>query len=304
MTTAGDVVNKVHSRLLSGVRQQIVTLSAAYTAGSSVMQVSGAYTGAIVDGTVLSVDLELFYVSAASGSGTLTLTVIPGFNGSTEANHASGAQAVINDRFPAFDILQAINDDLLDLSAPYNGLGQILFIDQTFNPTYQGYDLGSQFDSVSSKILEISYQIAPPVRTYPLIRRGRYQVRRNANQPSVFPSGNGLIIYDSGYPGLPLHIQFLAPYSPLVNLTDDLTAVAGLPASQYDLPALGAEILLIQPREVKRNFIEAQPDPRKAPEVPPGATMNSLQQLQAQRMRRIDAEADRISRAYPEAESF
>jgi hypothetical protein len=167
-----------------------------------------------------------------------------------------------------------------------------------------GYDLGSQFDSVTSEVLEVSYQIAPPVRTYPLIRRGQYRVIRNANQPTVFPSGNGIIIYDSAYPGLPFHTQFLAPYSPLVNLTDDLTTVAGLPASQYDLPALGAEILLIQPREVKRNFIESQPDPRKAPEVPPAATMNSLQQIQAQRQRRIDAEADRITRAYPERENF
>jgi hypothetical protein len=250
------------------------------------------------------VDLEEFYVSAVSGSGTLTLTVIPGFNGSTEANHASGAQAIINDRFPQFDILQAINDDLQDLSSGYNGLGQILFVDNTFNPTYMGYDLGSQFDGVTSKVLEVSYQIAPPVRTYPLVRRDRYAVRRNMNQPAVFPSGNAVIIYDSAYPGLPFHTQFLAPYSPLVNLADDLTTVAGLTPSQYDLPALGAEILLVQPREVKRNFSEAQSDPRKAPEVPPSATMNSSAKLEAQRQKRIDAEADRIERAYPEAESW
>lgn len=300
----GQVIDKVRSRLLSGVRQQIVTLTSDYTAGSPILQVGGAYTGAIIDGTVLSVDLEEFYVSGVSGSGDLTLTVIPGFNGSTEADHAASAQAIINDRFPRFDVLQAINDDLLDLSSPDNRLGQILFTDQTFNPTYQGYDLGSDFDAVTSVVLEVSYQIAPPVRTYPLIRRGKYAVRRNMNQPSVFPSGNALIIYESGYPGLPVHIQFLAPFNPLVNLDDDLTTVAGLPSTMHDLPALGAEILLIQPREVKRNFIESQPDPRKAPEVPPGATMQSLNQIMAQRQRRIDAEAGRIERAYPEAEGF
>jgi hypothetical protein len=296
-----DVIQKVHRRLLSGVRQQVVILESAYTAGGATLTLGGSYLGAVQVGYTLSIDLEIFFVQSVSGS---TIGVVPGFNGSTEANHTAGAQVYINDRFPFFDIQQAINDDLLDLSAPYNGLGQILFIDQTFTPTYMGYDLGDQFDATSSKVLEVSYQIAPPVRTYPLIRRGMYAVRRNMNQPAIFPSGNALIIYDSAYPGLPVHIQFLAPYSPLVNLTDDLTTVAGLPASQYDLPALGAEILLIQPREVKRNFIEAQPDPRKAPETPPGATMQSLNQLQAQRQRRIDAEADRISRAYPEAESY
>ena len=302
MTTFSDVIERVRRRLLSGIREQIVQLSAAYTAGSPVLQVTGTYLGAVVPGTLLSVDLEIFYVEAATTSGALT--VIGGYAGSTPANHAAGAQAVVNDRFPRFDIAQAVNEDLLDLSAPYNGLGQILYTDVTFNPTFAGYDLGTSFDPVSSKVLEVSYQIAPPVRTYPLIRRGEFRVIRAANQPSVFPSGCGIVLYRSAYPGLPVHVQFLAPFSPLVNLTDDLTAVAGIPATATDLPALGAEILLMQPREVKRNFIESQPDPRKGPEVPPGATMQSFKKLEDQRQKRIDAEADRISRAYPECEGW
>jgi hypothetical protein len=296
-----DVVEKVHRRLLSGVREQVVTLTEAYTAGSEVLYVGGGYLGAIVPGTLLSVDLEMFYVQSSTTTGALT--VIPGYDGSTEANHAVGAQAVINDRFPRFDIVAAINDDLSDLAAPYNGMGQILTVSVTFNPTYMGYDLGSQFVSPTSKILEVSYKIAPPVRTYPLIRRGEYRVIRNADTV-VFPSGNALVIYKSAYPGLPVQAQFLAPFSPLVNLTDDLTGVAGLPETAYDLPALGAQILLMQPREIKRNFNEAQPDPRKAPEVPPAAIMQSTNKLEQQRQKRIDAEADRISRAYPNMESW
>ena len=59
----------------------------------------------------------------------------------------------------------------------------------------------------------------------------------------------------------------------------------------YDLPALGAEVLLLQPREAKRNFTESQPDPRKAPEVPPSAVLKSLDGIMVQRQKRIDAEA-------------
>jgi hypothetical protein len=229
---------------------------------------------------------------------------VPGYQGSTEANHASGALIYVNPRFSLYDISVAVNDDLLDLSSSTNGLGQILFNDSTFNPTYMGYDLGNSFDAISSRVLEVSYQIAPPVRTYPLIRKGMYRVIRNANQPSVFPSGNGIVLYDSGYPGLPVHVQFLAPFNPLVNLTDDLTTVAGLSPTMYDLPDLGAAIRLIQPREVKRNFWEAQPDPRKAVEVPPQAVANSSVKLEQMRQKRIDAEADRIMSAYPNCEAF
>ena len=174
----------------------------------------------------------------------------------------------------------------------------------TFNPTYMGYDLGTTFDSVSSRILEVTYKIAPPVRSYPLIRRGDYRVLRNQNDPSIFPSGNGLIIYKTAYPGLPIHIQFLSPFNQLTNLTDDLTTVAGLPNSMYDLPDLGAALRLMDPREIKRNFIESQPDPRKAPEVPPAATANSQARLEKQRQARIDAECERIVRAYPESEAW
>ena len=142
----------------------------------------------------------------------------------------------------------AINDDLLDLSSTDNGLGQILYTQATYNPTFQGYDLGTQFVTPGSRILEINYQIAPPVRTNPQIRRGEFRVLRNANQPTVFPSGNGLIIYKSAYPGLPVHIQFLSPFQPLVNLTDDLTSVAGLSPTMYDLPDLGAALRLMDPR--------------------------------------------------------
>lgn len=300
--TLETCIQKTRRRLMSGAREQVVQLNAEISAGAETLQVGGGFTGAVQDGAILGIDLELFLVTGTTTSGAIT--VVPGYLGSTEASHLQSALVYVNPRFSYFDIQVAVNDDLLDLSSSTNGLGRITYIDQTFNPTYMGYDLGSSFDPVSSRILEVSYQIAPPVRTYPLIRRGMWRVVRNANQPSTFPSGNGLIIYESGYPGLPVHIQFLAPFQPLVNLTDDLTAVAGLSPTMYDLPDLGAAIKLMQPREVKRNFYEAQPDPRKATEIPPQAVANSSAKLEQQRLARINAEADRIMSAYPMAESW
>ena len=297
-----DVIQKTRRRLMSGAREQIVQLTSDYTADSEVIEIGGGFTGAVQAGAILGIDLELFLVLGTTTSGAIT--VVPGYLGSTPADHSANALIYVNPRFSYYDIQVAINDDLLDLSAPTNGLGQILFIDQTFNPTYQGYDLGSQFNGMSSRVLEVSYQIAPPVRTYPLIRRGKYAVRRNMNQPAVFPSGNAVILYETGYPGLPVHIQFLSPFNPLVNLDDDLTGVAGLPGTMYDLPDLGAALRLMDPREVKRNFYEAQPDPRKAAEIPPQAVANSSAKLEARRTMRIAAEADRINSVYPEAESF
>lgn len=296
----GDVIQKARRRLMSGIREQIVQLTQPYVAGGSTLYVAGGFTGAIETGARLSIDLEVFYVQSVTSAGAIG--VIGGYEGSTPADHVAGAQVTINPRFSDFDIGVAVNDDLLDLSSPTNGMGKISAIDITFNPAFQGYDLGAGFDSVSSKILEVSFKIAPPVRTYPLIRKGEYRVIRNQSDTSVFPSGNGVILYRPAYPGLPIRVQYLAPFSPLVNLTDDLHTVSGLPTTAYDLPDLGAAIRLVEPREVKRNFVESQPDPRKATEVPPGAIGASIKDLMLRRQERIDAEADRIMRAYPNAE--
>ena len=298
-----DVIQKTRRRLMSGAREQTATLTSNYTAEGEVLNIGGQFSGAIQPGAILGVDLEMFLVQSVTVTGALT--VVPGYEGSTSADHLAGAIVYVNPRFPLFDIQVAINDDLLDLSSPTNGLGQELFVDFTFNPTYQGYDLGPNFVAGSSRVLEVSYQIAPPVRTYPLIRKGRFRVMRNANQPSVFPSGNAIILYDSGYPGLPVHVQFLAPFSPLVHLTDDLTTVAGVPSTMYDLPDLGAALRLMDPREVKRNFYESQPDPRKAAEIPPNAVANSSAKLEARRHERGSTPRPIAStRSTPMAESF
>ena len=76
------------------------------------------------------------------------------------------------------------------------------------------------------------------------------------------------------------------------------TTVPNLTATMLDLPPLGAEIDLTLPREISRNFMESQPDPRKAQEVVPGAIAGSVNALVNRRMQRISEEADRLQRQY------
>jgi hypothetical protein len=244
----------------------------------------------------------VFYVESVNTS-TGVATVVPGFQGSTEANHSDGALAYINPRFTRWDVSQAINDEILSLNSPENGLGTVTSVLLTYVPAFAGYDLTSAFDGRASRVLEVSYKIAPPVRTYPLIRRGDYRViRGQSTSQSDFPSGNGIIFYKNAYPGLPITVQFLAPFAPLVNLTDDLLTVAGIPLSAQDIVTMGAEIRLAPDREIARNNAGSQPDPRKAPEVPPGAIQQSTTKLEARRQRRIDEERAYINRDYPQAE--
>lgn len=286
---------------MAGVREQTVTLTAPYTAGTGTMSLGGPFLGAIETGTVLAVGMNILLVEGITRGGAAS--VQGGYAGSTDVSALDGAVAYINTRFPRFDIGVAINDDLLDLSAPPQTIGQVLGVDATWNPAFMGYDLGSTFDGMTSIVLDVNFTEPQPTRRHPRIRRGDYRVIRNQSSTD-FPSGNGIIFYKPGFPGLPVRVTFLAPFSPLVNLTDDLTAVAGLPNTLYDVPDLGASLRLMDPREVSRSFLEAEADPRKSPETPPGAINQSQVQLAKRRQDRIDGEYERIRRAYPQAEAF
>lgn len=122
-----------------------------------------------------------------------------------------------------------------------------------------------------------------------------------------FPTGNGIIISNDSYgeraqPGFPITVTFLAPFKTLANLSDDLLTVAGVPLTAQDIVVMGAEERLASDREIARNTTGSQPDPRKATEVPAGAMRGATAALVARRQRRINEEADRIWRSYPQME--
>jgi len=300
-------------RLLTPTQvEQALQVSADYVANAATLTVdstSPAYAAAGRPGTILACGLQLFYVQSDAGSGVLN--VIPGYQGSTSVNIAHSATAAtatvyVKPKFTRFDVGVAINDELLALNAPDVGLGQILTTDVTFVPVYMGYPLPATFDAAGSYILEIQAKLPLPSRRYPLIRRGEYRTLRNqtsAGSGGDFPNGCGFVVYSNKpYAGQPLHVQFLAPFSPLVNLTDDVLTVAGVPASAQDIVSMGAALRLAPDREIQRNTMSAQPDPRKAAEVPPNAIANSGNALLRRYMMRINQEVSRLKRNFPNAE--
>ena len=68
----------------------------------------------ILPGTVLSIDLELFYVTGVVSGGTVA--VQGGFQGSTNVNHTSGALIWVNRRFTDFECFRQINNVLDEMS--------------------------------------------------------------------------------------------------------------------------------------------------------------------------------------------
>jgi len=321
-TTFGDLIEKVYRRVMGGIRERTVQLSGAITDVQTSVTVTGAQAGSIAPGVILSCELELMYVTAwNSSSGVATVT--RGYYGSVPNNHNDGTIIYLNPRYSRYDIGVAINDDLRSLSSPTNGLFRVGVAELTYNPVFAGYDLGA-LPSNFIDILEVRYRIAPPYRTFPPIKKWkviRWEPNGGVTDP-VFPSGRGLVIYESGWPGLPIYVTYSAPF---IRFTDTADSVLNTPATNdeappyngystatvqnltptmLDLPPLGAEIDLTLPREISRNFMESQPDPRKAQEVTPGAIAGSVNALMSRRMSRINEEADRLQRQYTKVRSW
>ena len=116
MSTGSVVINRTLRQLLSGVVEQKNKLAANLSASATSLTVSYDLDG-LRKGTVFEIDSEMFYVWEAT-PGTKTLTVERGFNGSTATTHTAGAIVTTSPRFPRSQILEALNDELRDLSSP------------------------------------------------------------------------------------------------------------------------------------------------------------------------------------------
>ena len=235
-----------------------------------------------------------------------TVTVSRGYNGSVAAAHTADTLVYIQPRYTKFDIGVALNDELLRLSSPGMGLFQVKAQTITFNPVYMGYDLTQAVADNYIDIMEVRYKIPYPTRNYPAARK--WKVLRSIPDTGVFPSGQGIVIYEGGYPGQPVYVQYSCAFNTLDPSTwasnTDVATATGMTKTMLDIPPLGAEIQLTLPREIRRNFMDIQPDPRRAPEVPAGSVANSVQAMQILYNNRVSEEADRLARQYTRVEAW
>jgi hypothetical protein len=224
-------------------------------------------------------------------TGTKVLTVERGFNGTTATSHTSTALIKINPRFPRAQVLEAVNDEIADLSSPMNGLFQIKTVDIDYN----GSDVMINLTGVTAIIDLVNVSVRYMVDDYPIARK----VRLVRDVPTDDFSTGFALRFDQGvFPGR-LRIVYKAPYVTVSTESSDVNTTGGIQDTVTDIVAIGAQLRLMSPREIKRNFTESQGDSRRAEEVPVGAVGGSISNLQRLRRDRIQAEAARLTRSYP-----
>lgn len=289
MSTAGALLNRVSRQLLSGTVEERNKLAS--TINDSVTSVVTNYElGGLRAGTVVEVDTELMYIWEVS-SGTKTLIVERGYLGTTPAAHSSGAVMTLNPRFTQQSLLDALNYDIDDLSSPANGLFRIVTVDVPYNGSDRQVDLVGATDVIDLIDVRVRYL----ADDYPVIRG----VRLQRNLPTAdFPSGYSLVFDEDCVAG-DLRVRYKAPFARVSGLSSNIQTVANIPLSMEDILEMGVMVRVMAPREIKRNFTEAQGDTRRTDEVPSGAVGNSLTNILRLRRDRIIAEKAKLTRQYP-----
>lgn len=241
-------------------------------------------------GVVFEVDSELCYIWEAT-SGSKTVTVERGYMGTTPASHTAGAIITLNPRFPKSQMLEALNQDIDDLSSPLNGLFRVV----STSIDYNGSDRQTDLTGATSVIDLIDVRLRYLDSDYPVIRMTRLQ----RDLPTAdFPSGFAIVFDESVMAGT-LRVRYKAPFSRVSTVSDSLQSVANVPVTMEDILELGVMSRMLSTREVKRNFIESQGDTRRSDEVPAGAMRDSFSNILRLRRDRIIAEAAKLARQYP-----
>ena len=287
--TAQTWIDRTRDLLLSGTVETINRLDGAIANATAATFTVEFPTGPIAPGSIIELGTELMYVTSTSG---LSVTVMRGYGGSTASTSGHADNSIIRSspQYPAHMILDALNDDLNDLSA--KGLYQVKVVPPfTYSAATQGYNLASDVLAVH----RVTFTDESSDKSEPEVRR--WSLRRNRDT-STFASGVALVLADTPTSGQTVRVEYKAPFATLSATTTALTDT-GLHAEAYDLPPIGAAMVLMTFKPIARESITTQAPIRRSEEVPSGAISASIRDLRFRRQERIEAEKARLSQLYP-----
>lgn len=290
MSSTLEVAIATERHLVHHQREGRNRLSSAYTAGGTTLALEFA-TPIPAQGQQVAVDFEVFEVWAETAQ---AVTVEGGQEGSTPADHASGAHVVLSPKFPRNTILKELNNVLADLSSPMNGLFKVTSLDITYAAGVYGYDLAADFLDA----YDVAWRPTASTKEWRPIPSREWRTDRGLNTTD-FPSGNAIFLPGGIPDGYTVRVSYFGAFTPITASTADVAATSGLPATALDILDLGAAVRLLAPLEPARNYTDAQGDTRRAEEVPPGAQDRSVRALLSLRDDRIRAESARLRKAYP-----
>lgn len=250
----------------------------------------------IKSGSRLSCALEDVYVWETDDTAK-TATVERGDGESIGAAHTSGDVVLVDPEWSRFDAVQAINEEIAELSSPIRGLFQVVATDLTYVSSKQGYDLTGSANTFL-EVYEMRFKQAGSSAYWPTITD--FDVVRNMST-SEFASGTAIMLFQSGQNGQPIRTKYKAKFTQLgtTDETQVVETVTGLSEAGVGILPYGAAARLAAGRSMRRAAIDAQGNTRRAEETSTQDALVSVTGLLRQRDLAVAAEAARLGKQYP-----
>jgi hypothetical protein len=286
---AYDVIEEAIRILLGGSREEMNKLDGAVSNDGPESTFTFKYAlNGIREGAHIAIDDEICRVWSVD-EGAKTAVVERGMFGSTALNpyggdgHVDGALVFVNPRFPRFAVLKAMNDELISLSSPSNGLYRVDSYEFQFNAAVSDYELPEE----AFEVYDVYADSPGPSQAW--VRVPNWSWNPNADATD-FANGKSIRI-PNAFQGRTIRVVYKAAFTPITMQFEPLETHALLPVEMHDILSLGVLWRLGPSREMKRNFTEAQRgDARRAEEVPANAVQNSFAWARNQRQARITEE--------------
>jgi hypothetical protein len=285
MTTMQDLIADTRRMAYGTLNEQINLVATEYTAGAATL-VMDMDVSNITPGMILSGGLNVWYVKGID-AGTKTVYVIPKFDNSPEATLPVGTFVYIKPRVTDWNLFSTINEEILRMSSPENGLYKIASWTANVDSTWQTYSIPSTAQDMIG-LVRVRYRVPGSDDTWVDIPEKTYRMQMNVDTFYIrllrnIPSGTDIeFIYKS-------------PFTPATSVDDDVVADCGLTPSMVDIPPLGAYASLMRTTESRRNQVQMQGDARRAQEVVSGANVNMYARVERDYKTRINEELARLT---------
>ena len=287
-TTVATLIEETRRLVYGSSRLTLNRLAAGISASDTTLTLELDVKDA-TQGALIAIDDELMWVLTSTAA-SKQITVIRAWLGTTAATHSLAAVIEVNPRFPRVYIKRALQQEV-------DSWGTRLFKVQNsniaFTSTTRTYDL-----AITNFINIIDVRFSPyrglTTRSNPY----RWAILRDMDTAD-FASGNAIEFLanmpTSGTARIKASVKFD------VTTWNDATDVEGLglTTSMCDIPTFGAAWRLMSAKEVGRTNLTAQPEPRKAEEVPAGHIASVGAQLKKLRDDRIEEERWTLQQRYP-----
>jgi hypothetical protein len=287
MTTLATLIDQTLNEILLGTyraHQNVLT----NTIGSTDTAITLSYPiDAVGEGSYLEIDQELMYVIPGGVNGPAkTLTIQRKVRGTSAATHAAGAPVFINPRFPRFNVLSTMREEVL--SWPQN-----IYRVELLSTVVPHFTSGISVQSLTTHevtTIKNVWQIRTGDVDNRMVRMSGWRYEKELGTIWLRQKAN---TYADTYEILAGTKIDPANMAPGWQESADVGLI-GVTDSMVDILKYGSAWRLVQGREPKRLFTEEENESRTAQDVPVQANTALAAQLKKLRDTRLGEEMFRL----------